>query len=257
MPQPKPQKSTPPKVDRPPIVLIHGFRGAPIGLQAIADPLITAGYKVYTPAIPPFAGATLNGEYTPRNYAHFLADYITSHNLERPILIGHSMGSTIAAATAHYYPKLINHQLVLLSPISAHTPISVNAVSPLAALTPTKIVDHVTTRFLFASPDKSLYRPTLEITHQCTQDRPKTSDLLAATAFSTRYAVSDFQLSQDILMLAGAHDRIVTAEQTRQLADKLHAKLYFIPNSGHLHNYEAPVETARFILEFLDRPAAN
>lgn len=252
---PQPQKPTQLKpLKNPPIILIHGFRGAPVGLQAIADPLIAAGYEVHIPAIPPFAGATLEREdYTPDGYARFIANYITEHNLECPILIGHSMGSIVAAATAHAYPELVNHQLILLSPISVRTPHFISAISPLATFLPTNIIDYATTHFLFASPDRDLYRRTLQITHQCSHPRPRTRDLLAATNFSTHHAVSDFELLQNILIIAGEHDRIIAPKQTEHLASKLQAELHFIPNSGHLHNYEAPAATAQLILNFLDK----
>ena len=101
---------------KPSLVLVHGYRGAPIGLKTIAEQLEEAGYEVYVPAIPPFGGATLGHTYDAKSYADYLAKYIKSKSLDHPVLIGHSMGSIIVAATAHFHPDLINQKIIFLSP---------------------------------------------------------------------------------------------------------------------------------------------
>ena len=201
----------PPK-SKPSIVLVHGFRGSPLGLEVIAQDLRQAGYQVYLPPIPPFAGAEELERYRPKDYANYLASYIRKRKLERPILVGHSMGSVIVAATAKLHPELVNQKLVLLSPISVKTAKPFAAVSPLATIVPRPVVDYVTTRFLFIPKDKQLFRDTI---------------------------------------IAGAKDRLIPQKKTRELAQQLQAKLQFIPGSGHLHNYEKPHETAQLILDFL------
>lgn len=111
-----------PPAQKPTLILVHGFRGAPAGLNEIAKDLKAAGYPVHTPAIPPFAGAPELPSYTPDSYASFIAEYIREHQLNHPVLIGHSMGSIVAAAAAHKYPELIHPKLILMAPISSRTP---------------------------------------------------------------------------------------------------------------------------------------
>ena len=103
---------------KPDVILVHGFRGSPLGLKTIADDLHQAGFTVHLPAVPPFAGSPALEKYTPHAYADFLAHYIREHQLSRPILVGHSMGSVVVSATAKFHPELINSKLILLSPIS-------------------------------------------------------------------------------------------------------------------------------------------
>ncbi len=90
---------------KPEILFLHGYRGAPIGVAAIADELRKKDYAVHTPAVPPFAGAELMPTYSPQSYANFVKDYITEHKLDKPVLIGHSMGSIVAAMVASQYPN--------------------------------------------------------------------------------------------------------------------------------------------------------
>ena len=238
---------------KPDIVLVHGFRGSPLGLQTIADDLRQGGYKVHTPAIPPFAGAGKLKYYDPKSYASYLAQYIRKNNLQRPILIGHSMGSVVVAATAKFYPELVNPKLILLSPISVKTAKPFALISPLAAIVPRPIVDYLTTKFLFVPKDKMLFRETMALTHACSEDQPPTrSAIAAATKFSTHYSISDFLPTQNVCIIAGAKDRLIPQKPTRALAKQLQTTPHFISNSGHLHNYEKPHETAQLILEFLE-----
>lgn len=241
-------------LQKPDLLLIHGFRGAPRGLEAIASELRSAGYNVHVPPIPPFGGAPALSEYTAETYARYIADYIEQHQLLRPILIGHSMGSIIAAATCHIYPEQTHQKLILLSPISKATARPLRLIAPLSARLPSSMTDYVTTRFLFVPHDRTLFRQSLVATHECASlINNAQSDIIASARFSSHSAVSDFPLTQKILFLAGTKDRLIHKKHTRRLAKKLSAEAAFIPGSGHLHIYEKPHETAEAILRFLEQ----
>lgn len=253
--QPPKPKTTPHKIPaaKPDLVLVHGFRGSPIGLGKIADFLRAGGYTVYIPAIPPFGGAGKLDLYTPQSYADFLANYIKAQKLDHPVLIGHSMGSIIVAATASFYPKIINRKTILLSPIVNRPAPPFRLVAPLSAVLPRQAVDYITTRYLFIPRNHALLRQVLQITGECSKDHaPKKSEVLSAANFSTHFAVSDFAPTQELFLLAGDEDRLVSKKQTIKLAHDLQAQLQFIPNCGHLHNYEKPAETAAAIIDFLE-----
>lgn len=250
-------RKSPPEVLRPnkkpPLILIHGFRGAPVGLEVIAQDLRAAGYNVLVPAIPPFAGATELTEYTPSSYAEFLANYIRTNQLERPILIGHSMGSIVAAATADKHPELIHQKLILLAPISSRTPKLFSLVAPLQNFVPRKLVDYITTRYLFVPHNRKLFKQVIQLTNRCSGDcPPKRQSASAATRFSTQNSVSDFRLTENVLFLTGEKDRVVSPAKTNQLAQKLGAKTVYLKDSGHLLNYEKPHETTNEIIKFLE-----
>lgn len=247
----QPQVITP--TAKPALVLVHGFRGSPIGLKGIAQDLRTAGYEVHVPAIPPFAGAGALDSYTPEAYARFLKDYIDQHQLNQPVLIGHSMGSVIISALATRRPELINNKLILMSPISSKPAKPFALISPLSAYLPRKLVDYITTRFLFVPHDHQLFQKTMAITHACTADYPPSTAAAAAAAkFAAQYSIADFlPTSQKVLIIAGDKDRLIKKHHTKALAERLQAETKFIPKSGHLHNYEQPHQTAELILDFL------
>lgn len=236
----------------PDLILIHGLRGAPIGLEGIAKRLRQAGYNVHIPATPPYAGAPALDAYTPEAYADYFAQYIISQRLKRPVMIGHSMGTIIVSAIANYHPELIDERIILLSPIAERPAAPFRIISPLAALVPRHIVDYLTTRYLFVPKERQKFQETMDLTNACSAVKPPTlHDALQATRFSVTYSINDFLPPQQILIIAGAQDRLVGKHHIDELAEKLSAQLQFIPHAGHLHNYEAPEETAQLILGFL------
>ncbi len=257
---------------KPTLVLIHGLRGAPIGLQAVADQLRAQGYEVVTPAVPPFAGAKLPKEhqsYTPDAYADFLFGFIKTNQLERPILIGHSMGSMVVAATLAKYPELMNQKIIFLSPISAKPGKLFAFLSPLSAVLPRQVIDYITTKFLFVPKDRALFQTALKKTHACSSDHPpRPRDVYAAAKFSVQYSIPDLLNLQNsatrqkfvqnftFSIISGSNDRLVPVKSTKKLARILQTEPIFIPNSGHLHNYEAPDATASAILAALKTPKA-
>ncbi len=235
-----------------PIILIHGFRGAPVGLFDVEKSLRTLGYEnIFTPAIPPFAGAEQLDTYTPASYADFIYHFAQTHHLAKPILIGHSMGSIIAAATLQKYPDTFHQKSVLLSPISTRTALPFRLISPLSGLLPNRLIDYITTKFLIITKDPQEFQRILQVTHECGEKPPSKRALMKATNFSTNYSVADFPSNHDLLLLAGTKDRLIPKTKTEQLAKTFSAKTYFLPDTGHIHTYEQPRTTAEIIDQFL------
>lgn len=237
---------------RPSLVLVHGFRGAPFGLAAIADELRVAGYDVHAIPNPPFAGAPTLDAYTPEAYASYFADYLESHHITKPILIGHSMGTLTVSAVASLRPDLVDPCLILLSPISNKPAKFFALLAPLSAYLPDSLVNFVTTCYLYTG--KGQFLSTMRITNACTKQTTCPSPAIAAASyFSSHYGVSDFKFSDqtNIHIIAGAKDRLISRHSTEKLAHSLRVNPIFLPNTGHLHNYEKPHETAEEILKIL------
>ena len=232
------------------LLFIHGFRGNKLGLMELASEFPKKNYDVHLINIPPAGGKTLP-EYSARHYARFVGNYIKKNKLDRPILIGHSMGSLVASAVAERYPELIADQLVLLAPISAKPSPFFAMLTPLSALLPNKLVGFITTKYLFIPKDETLLRQTLATTYECGADFTKKSDIYKAAKFSVSCAISDFVFKKNTLMLSGEHDKLIPRKKTIIAAEKIGAKAVFINNAGHLLNYEQPEKTAAAIKDFL------
>ena len=104
---------------RPSVVLLHGFGGTPSDVRALAERLAAHGFRAVVPAIPEQTGTTFaysRGRLAPADYADWLSGLIkeeTAAGGQPPILVGFSMGGTLAALAAAEHAVA---RLVLISP---------------------------------------------------------------------------------------------------------------------------------------------
>lgn len=241
---------------KPPLLFVHGFRGNHLGLFDIIQNFETLGYEVYCPDIPPAFNTQEEvlpalKDFTVEAYATWLADYILDNKLDHPILIGHSMGSLIVAATAEKYPNLIHQKVFFLSPISEPTPKFLRSIIPLIAFVPNKLVCYIVTRYLIGTLGKNQLPKILNLTYQCAKKFTSIPDEIKAAKFSVSHSISDFNFNKDCYFIAGTEDKLNRQEQTKKTAAKYNAKVHFIKKSGHLINYEVPDQLSEIIQSYL------
>ncbi len=255
-----------------PLVFLHGFRGSHEGVVDIAVWLIDQGYECYYPDLPPFGRAKQTIEaYDAEHYAKFVADYLKStfHDIEknpekRPILIGHSMGSLVAAATAAKYPDLISDKLILLSPISIKPASWIARLQPLVTVLPDHLVGYITTKYLATTKDRAELKEILRTTYACSEYHAGGKAVRASAKFSATHQISDFDFHKNTCLIAGDSDRLVPRQHTDILAKTLRERFEqgntdfsvttrYIKGGGHLINYEHPHETAKLIQEFIEQ----
>ena len=233
------------------IVLIHGFRGNHLGFRDVAKFLRKAGFSVYVPDLPP-AGKYPLAKYDAEHYAKWVADYILEKKLNRPVVIGHSMGSIIAAATAEKYPEIINQKIIFLAPISTRPARIFSFLAPGVIFLPNSLISYITTRFLIVKKGRSFFKKTVELTRQCAAQYTSRLDVAKAAFFSANHAISDFSFKRDAYFLDGETDRLSSQQATLTVAAKYSGKAEFIPNAGHLLNYEVPEQVAQKIADFIN-----
>lgn len=237
---------------KPPLLFVHGFRGNHLGMKETVDYLKAKGYDCYVPDIPPAYNTQREklpklSDYTADGYAKWIADYILEKKLDHPILIGHSMGSIICAATAEKYPELINDKIFFLSPICVTPPKFICNLAPLTAILPTKMIGYITTKYLLIPKDKNTLRDVLKITYKCAEKFTSKKDSGRAAKFSISFSISDFNFDKKSTFIAGESDKLNSQKQIRDVAKKYGSTPIFLKKSGHLINYECPVKLAEEI----------
>jgi pimeloyl-ACP methyl ester carboxylesterase len=234
------------------LLFVHGFRGNHLGLESVVSYFRNKGYECFSPDIPP-AVNTQNEElpsfstYDVDGYAKFIADYILEKKLDHPILIGHSMGSIICAATAEKYPELIDRKIFFLSPICVTPPKFITNLVPLTMILPKRVVSYVTTKYLLVKKDRSFLKDTLKITNECAAKITSKRDLARAGKFSASFSISDFHFDRDAIFIAGEKDKLNSKKQIKAVAKKFNREPIFLKKSGHLINYECPEVLAETI----------
>lgn len=244
----------------PQILAVHGFRGDHHGLELVVDGL--APYEVWVPDLPGFgvSGAMPDAEHTVEHYAQVINQ--VAQQMQRPVLVGHSFGSVVAAAAVAADPVRFRH-LVLLNPIAkpaleAGSPIDraatlvtdgfyrLCAVLPASlgrCLLSNKLIVWATGAFMTKTDDPRV----LAYTHDQHQayfsgfDSPAT--LLEAYQASITHTVADFaaRLCLPVTMICGADDELSSPEDVAALAEALvtdDVETYVLQHTGHLMHYE-------------------
>lgn len=98
-------------------VLLHGFTGNPWSMRGVADTMITAGFDVELPRLP--GHGTTVGDMLDTSWADWLAETeralaVMGERTEHTVLVGQSMGATLALAVALDHPELAG--LVCINP---------------------------------------------------------------------------------------------------------------------------------------------
>lgn len=96
-------------------VLLHGIGMGRAIYQDLAEELAKSG-EVYALDLPGFGDSPAPGEaLTIEQFGDIVADWVTSLDVENPVLVGHSMGAQVAAEALARHPEISN-QCVFIAP---------------------------------------------------------------------------------------------------------------------------------------------
>ena len=233
------------------LLFIHGFRGNNLGLQKVTEENFPSSkFNVFSLDIPPAGGKTIE-KFDAHHYARFIAKFIRENEIEKPIIIGHSMGSIVAAAVAERYPELIADKIIFMSPISTKPAKPFKMLVPLSIMLPNKMISYITTTYLFIPKDKDLRKDTMKTAIECGADYTTKKDVLRSAKFSISYSIEDFEIKQKTCFICGEKDRLIPKSKTEKVAKQFNGEVHYIKNAGHLINYETPKEVAKIIKNFI------
>lgn len=254
----------------PPLFAVHGFRGTHHGLEMLIEPL-TSKYHVIIPDLPGFGKSPhfTDRSHTIENYADTMINLIQNMKLVNPVILGHSMGGTIAARIIGIKPHLCK-QLILVNPVS-ETPSTRQLLPGYAYFyiggkyLPEKLgVDLLRSKlpillgsvFMTKTRDKSLRKEIHKkhTTHMRAFSNRRT--LMEAFTSANKNSLIDYVNDIHIpsLLVIGKDDIIAPVESHRSLVAKNNKlNLFEIDNVGHLVHYEKPTQAAAAITEFLER----
>ncbi len=246
----------------PPLVLLHGLTAN----RTFWDPVIPLLVGRHTIVAPDLLGRGRSypapgTDYSMLSERDRLLALIRGLRLERPLIVGHSHGASLALVVAGA-PIVGRHRpagLLLLSPVTPWTR-RPRLVPVLTARVVRPIVVPVARSFR-----RPLTRYVLE-RRVLADGRKPSADLVDSfsSAYATREGVETLlDVLQDwspsdltewmtrptvpVRMLAGDEDRRISSAHTRRLARRLGAPLRFVPKAGHGLTLDAASEVAREI----------
>ena len=248
-----------------PLIFIHGLRGDHYGLLEVADAL-RMDYEIITPDLPGYGEREALEAQTLDCYSEWLHEFVGSLKLkQKPVIIGHSMGSIIVSHYLVKYPDDTDDRAVFLSPIvrSKIGQKRSNVMAKIIHVGLGLLSGHARYRFM-----KSKFLAFL-ISRYLTYDRLRQSYIdrqhfeHSGNFTSTKSVINDIDLSmreqttlkaeKQILLCMGDHDRLTKVKNVRKrMRNKKNLTLEVLKGTGHLLNYEYPKLTASTIRNFLE-----
>ena len=244
----------------PPVLLLHGISAN----RSVWDGVIALLSSSFHVVAPDLLG---RGESTARHGARYrLIDeaerirvVVHALALERPLLVGHSLGAAIAVAAT---PAVAPRGLLLLSPLSsavrrprALAALCVPGMSILAGgLLP--LVRRTLTRYILERrvyADKS--RATAETVERYAQPYRDPRRAMSLTRALADWRPEELQSlprpTVPVRVISGACDRRITSASARALAARLGAPCSILASCGHGLPEEAPEEVDRHVREMM------
>jgi pimeloyl-ACP methyl ester carboxylesterase len=246
-----------------PIVFIHGFGASIYSWRKNLGP-ISKHHRVCAPDLPGFgySDKPLDADYSVDAYADFIIQFMDKLQINKAVLVGHSLGGGIALLTCLKYPSRV--QSLILLDAEAY-PITPPLMLRAARLPGIRSIIHrsigewvvrISLKRSYHDPNlitdalvDEYYRPFLTANGKIAPIK-----VLQALDFETlknlprRYR----RIRKKTLIIWGAEDRISRIHLAHKLKKDLrNSRLKIIPASGHLVQEEKPAAVNRAILDFV------
>jgi pimeloyl-ACP methyl ester carboxylesterase len=249
-----------------PLVLLGGA-AEPSWVWHEAGPLLArAGHRVYAVDLPPFGYSQRHGPYTMAHWLTLLQGFEQRLHIDRPILIGHSLGAGVAAAAALAHPHNFAGVVLLDGDALAfggnHGWVADLLVYPYYTalyriVTGSDwIIGRVLRNAWGPSPPRSNHALLAQF------ERPfRVRGTEAALRQFLAGGIPGLTLTQlahlrvPRAVIWGSNDTIDSLSSGRATAAALHTHLQTIPHAGHLSMLAQPEATANRILHFVTTDA--
>jgi pimeloyl-ACP methyl ester carboxylesterase len=249
--------TTKPSAAAPAVVFLHGIGGSARGWAPQAASFAKAGFDPVPLDLPGYGARPAVESMTFEDLAADVEVVIDRQELQRPILVGHSMGGMIAQTLLRRRPDGYRAAvLVGTSPAFGNPEGDFQKQFVAARLAP--LESGKTMPELAPEIVDGMMGPSPEA-----QGRALAIDLMGATPASTYRAAVLCLVHFDeranlgnircpVLCLAGEHDRNAPAPMMERMAAKIPGAQYLcLPGMGHLPNLEAPQAFDKTVLNFL------
>ncbi len=255
--------------NKPPLILLHGWRGNHKGLVDLGHEL--RDYHIIIPDLPGFGSSPplLDGKAELNDYTDFLAQFINELRLKPAILVGHSYGACLAFMMIARHPQIAERLVMIAPPLSNQGLVSSMAhwYFSFATRLPTAVRERfVKNKAVIVAGNRTQLRASVrgrrrEMNQNDIEElqNPNTDLLIDVfmSFFETEFLPIARQVKCPNLIIAGGKDWYVTPTAARSISEQLtHNTLMILPNSAHLVVFDEPILTGKTIGDWLASPAA-
>ena len=239
-----------------PIVLLGGFI-VPSSVWEAVGRRLARGHRVFALDLPPFGYTERKGPYTLRGWVDLMRAFERRLGLQRPVLVGHSLGAAVVVADALWHPA-DPRAIVLIDGDAISAQGAPSWVSKVLMGPWFTSVYRIATSsdWIFRRGLASAYPNHPPFTRQFLEEweRPfKVQGTLDAFRSMLQYGIQGFHLAQlravrvPASVLWGAQDTVDSVSAGRRSAKALRAPFQLLAGAGHLSMLAAPKAIARAV----------
>ena len=231
---------------RPPVILIHGAGGHHLYWPPQVRRM--PGERLFAVDLPGHGKSAGVGQHTIGDYAGSILRFMDALHLNRAVLVGHSMGGTVALDIAIRSPERVLGLVLVGS--SAHLRVSPRLLRN--ASDPAKEAEtiHTVIQYSFAAETSARLKELAEQRMAASRSSLLYGDLLACDAFDAGEQAS--RVRAPMLVIFGSEDQMVSPGAGRALAGRIPgARMEVVPHAGHMVMLEQPERVAALLGEFL------
>lgn len=247
----------------PTVVLLHGVGGqrhawTERGSATLAA-LARRGFETYAVDLPGYGDSHQPPAATVGDMADTLADWMQSRQLDRAVVVGHSMGGMVAQEMAARHPHRVAG-LVLACTSAAfgradgawQAQFVADRLAPLeAGLSMADVASRLVPSMLGENPDPLAASRAIEMMSQVPAMTYRAS-VQALVRFDRRETLG--AIAVPTLCLAGERDTTAPAKVLQKMCERIAgAAFQVIAGAGHLANLERPAQFNQALGEFLGR----
>jgi len=215
-----------------PVVFLHGWQQDKKSLTPLV-PYLYKKYRLYFLDLPGFGKSAYPGDdFTSRDYAREVVDWMAEKKLRKPFLVGHSFGGKVASLVAAEQPKLISG-LILIS--SAGLP-EKKLFYPVSRLVPQRVKKMAAP--LLASSDYKNAGKMLPVFKNVVKE-----DLLVVWP----------KIRIPTLVIWGEKDEELPVDQAFTIHNLIKGSLLKIVEGGHFPFSQQPELIANLIADFIEK----
>ncbi|WP_456277857.1 alpha/beta fold hydrolase [Bacillus sp. AK128] len=252
-----------PSTEQPTIVLIHGFLSSTFSFRRLI-PLLTRDYNVIAIDFPPFGKSDKSRKfvYTFQNIASMVIMLLETLQINKPILVGHSMGGQLCLQIIKQRPELVDQAVLLCS--SSYLERSKWSIRVLTYIP----FFHLYLKRWLAK--KGVRRNLLNVVYDSSMideemmrgyEQPFMNELIfPGLARLIRHREEDLcseelqQIDTECLLIWGKEDKVVPLKIGKRLNEDLpNSKLIVIDRAGHLIPEEKPNLIYSYIRQFISK----
>ena len=245
-----------------PVVFLHGIGGGARAWTPQLPAFAAAGFRPVALDLPGYGAREAVTRMAFDDIAADVEAAIAERGLDRPVLVGHSMGGMVVQTMLRRQPDAYGAAILVCTSPAFGDPggefqkkFMADRLGPLdAGGTMSALAGQIVDSIVGPAPDPAA-RALAHAIMAATPDQTYRAAVHCLVTFDERANLADIRVP--VLCLAGAHDRNAPPAMMERMAAKIPGARYVcLPGVGHLPNLEAPRAFDAAVLDFLQAALA-